>query len=130
MYYALKFSQETKNRLLKVFNTFFDLDDNWKIYCDHITLIHSSHKEWETASKLLYNFIGHSVQFNLISIGYNDNVIANVIAFEVNILTANEHSHITMACKNGHKPVESNQINKWEKLYCAEEFSGILTLCD
>lgn len=126
MYYALKFSQETKNRLLKVFNAFFDLDDDWKMYCDHITLIHSSHKEWMTASKLLCNFSGHSVQFNLVSIGYND----NVIAFGVSTPTTNEHSHITIACKNGHKPVESNQISEWEKLYCAEEFSGILTLCD
>ena len=126
MYYALKFSQETKNRLLKVFNTFFDIDDDWKVYCDHITLIHSSHKEWYTASKLLYNFKGHSVQFSLTRVGYND----NVIAFEVDILTANEHSHITIACKNGHKPVESNQISRWERLYCAEQFSGILTLCD
>ena len=126
MYYALKFSQETKNRLLKVFNTFFDLDDDWKMYCDHITLIHSSHKEWVTASKLLCNFSGHNVQFSLVSIGYND----NVIAFGVSTLTANEHSHITIACKNGHKPVESNKISKWEKLYCAETFQGILTLCD
>ena len=126
MYFAIKFSQETKNRLLKVFNTFFDLNDSWKVYCDHITLIHSSHKEWETASKLLYNFSGHSVQFNIISIGYND----NVMAFEVNLLTTNEYSHITIACKNGHKPVESNEISKWEKLYCAENFSGFLTLCD
>lgn len=126
MYYAIKFSQEIKNRLLKVFNTFFDLDDDWKIYCDHITLIHSSHKDWETASKLLCNFSGHSIQFNLVGIGYSD----NVIAFEVNIPTANEYSHITVACKNGHKPVESNEIDRWEKLYCAEDFSGFLTLCD
>lgn len=126
MYYAIKFSQEIKNRLLKVFNTFFDLDDSWKVYCDHITLIHSSHKDWVTASKLLCNFSGHSIQFNIVSIGYND----NVIAFEVNIPTANEHSHITIACKNGHRPVESNKIRKWEKLYCAENFSGFLMLCD
>lgn len=126
MYYAIKFSQEIKNRLLKVFNTFFDLDDNWKVYCDHITLIHSSHKDWVTASKLLCNFSGYKVQFSLINIGYND----NVIAFGVSTLTANEHSHITIACRDEHKPVESNQISEWERLYCAETFEGTLTLCD
>ena len=126
MYYALKFSQETKNRLMKVFNTFFNIDDDWEVYCDHITLIHSSHKEWITASKLLCNFSGHKVQFELTAIGYSD----NVIAFGVSTLTANEHSHITIACEMGHKPVEANQITKWEKLYCAETFEGILMLCD
>lgn len=126
MYYALKFSQETKNRLMKVFKAFFDIDDDWKVYCDHITLIHSSHKDWATASKLLYNFSGHSVQFNIVGVGYND----YVIAFEVRTFTTNKHSHITIACKEGHKPVESNDIEIWDRLYCAEEFSGILTLCD
>lgn len=126
MYYAIKFSEETKNRLLKVFHTFFDLDDDWKIYCNHITLIHSSHKDWFTASKLLCNFSGHAIQFNIVSVGYNN----NVIAFGVNTHTANEYSHITIACKNGHKPVESNEISKWEKLYCVETFEGRLTLCN
>ena len=126
MYYAIKFSQETKNRLMKVFQTFFDLDDDWEVYCDHITLIHSSNKDWLTAGKLLCNFSGHKIQFGLTSIGYND----NVIAFGVSTLTANEHSHITITCKVGHKPVESNKITKWEKLYCAETFEGILLLCD
>lgn len=126
MYYAIKFSQEIKNRLMKVYNTFFDTYDDWEIYCDHITLIHSSHKEWITASKLLCNFMGHKVQFRLTSVGYND----NVIAFEVDTMTANEHSHITMACKVEHKPVESNEITRWERLYCVETFEGILMLCD
>lgn len=96
------------------------------MYCDHITLIHSSHKDWVTASKLLCNFSGYKVQFSLINIGYND----NVIAFRVSTLTANEHSHITIACRDEHKPVESNEITKWERLYCAETFEGTLTLCD
>lgn len=126
MYYAIKFSEEIKNRLLKVFNEFFGLDDNWEIYCDHITLIHSASKDWFIASKLLLNFCGHKVQFRLTSVGYNN----NVIAFGVSTLTVNEHSHITMACKKGHKPVESNKITKWEKLYCVETFEGTLTLCD
>lgn len=126
MYYALKFSQETKNRLLKVFQTFFEIDDDWEVHCDHITLIHSSHRDWLIASKLLCNFSGHKVQFSLTSIGYSD----NVIAFGVSTLTTNENSHITMACKKVHRPVEANQITKWEKLYCAETFEGVLMLCD
>lgn len=126
MYYAIKFSQEMKNRLMKVYNAFFDLDDDWEMYCDHITLIHSTSKDWYTASKLLYNFSGHKVQFRLTSVGYND----NVIAFGVDTMTANEHSHITMACKKGHKPFESNEISNWERLYWAKTFEGTLTLCN
>ena len=126
MYYGLKFTKETKAKIMKVFNTFFDLDNDWTVYCDHITIIHSSHKDWYTASKLLYNFGGHKVLFRIVGVGYND----NVMALQVTTMTANETSHITIATRDGHKPVESNEIKNWYGLYCAEEFEGYLELCD
>ena len=54
----------------------------------------------------------------------------NVMALQVTTMTANETSHITIATRDGHKPVESNEIKNWYGLYCAEEFEGYLELCD
>lgn len=124
MYYSINFTPETQNNLWRVYNTFFtELGKEWVKYMDHITLIHSSNPAWETTAKILSNFEHKECGFKLIGIGYSD----NAIAFKVNIKTANEVSHITIAVKGGHKPVESNQITTWENLYCNEEFSGIIT---
>ena len=124
MYYSINFTPETQAKLWRVYNTFFvELGKEWDKYMDHITIIHSSNPAWETAAKILSNFEHKECNFRLIGIGYSD----NAVAFRVNTNTANEVSHITIAVRVGHKPVESNQITKWEKLYCNEEFSGTIT---
>lgn len=126
MYYAVKISEETKQKILRVFTQFFDIPEGWKVYCDHITLIHSSHKDWDTGRRLLTNFERCLVTFYVTSIGRSENAYALGVA----LVSMNEVSHITIACKEGHKPVESNEIKVWEKLYCPEKFNGALTLCD
>lgn len=126
MYYCIELSRETQNKILKVFNEFFAVPMDWKVYCDHITLIHSSNKDWRTVSKILMNFIGHKVSFKLNGIGYND----SVMALAVSTYTANDYSHITICVAPNHKPAESNDIKKWEMLYCAEEFEGVVKLKD
>lgn len=130
MYWGLTFTDEAKGKLRAIYAQFFNecvlSQDDWVMYADHITLIHSSHPEWNTACKLLRNFQGHRIEVKLISIGISD----DVIAFGVDTKTTNEHSHITMACKKGHKPVESNDIVHWEKLYCTTTLTGMLELRD
>ena len=125
MYYALNLTKETQNKLWKVFYTFFDqLNNDWVTYMDHITLIHSSHPAWEVTSRILHNFEGHKCEFYLTSVGISE----VAIAFGVDIDTANQHSHITIAMKGGHFPVEANEIAQWDRLYCDETFEGYLTL--
>lgn len=126
MYWAIQLSIEMQNRVMRVFHKFFKVPEGWEMHCDHITIIHSSHKDWMTASKLLLNFKDQPVKFTLDGIGISE----SAIAFKVNTYTANKISHITIATAPGAKPVESNNIENWEKLYCTEEFEGRLTLKD
>lgn len=126
MYWAIQLSQEMKNKVMKVFYKFFEFPMDWTPHCDHITIIHSSHKDWATASQLLLNFEGQPVKFTINGVG----ISLSAMALRVSTYTANKVSHITIATAPGVKPVESNNIENWEKLYCTEEFEGRLTLKD
>ena len=123
MYWCLTLSEETKNKLLKIAKTFDLIPEGWNIYADHITLIHSSSKNFDSASKLLSNFTGHAVKFSILGIGISD----GVVAFEVDTRTENRVPHITIATSPSTKPVASNTIEIWNRLYCDEEFYGTLT---
>lgn len=111
-------------RVMNVFNAFFTIPEGWTKHCDHITVIHSSHKDWVTASQLLLNFNGQSVKFTLDGIGISE----SAMALRVSTYTANRVSHITIATAPGVKPVESNNIENWERLYCKDDFVGIVTI--
>lgn len=126
MYWAIQLSAEMQNRVMKVFFKFFEFPKGWELHCDHITIIHSSHKDWMTASKLLLNFKGQTVKFTINGISISE----SAMAFRVDTYTANIVSHITLVTAPGAKPVESNNIKNWERLYCTEEFEGRLTLKD
>lgn len=123
MYWCLTLSEETKNKLLIIAKTFDLIPEGWNIYADHITLIHSSSKNFDSASRLLSNFAGHSVPFSILGVGISD----EAVAFEVDTQTENKVSHITIATSPSTKPVASNNIEIWNRLYCAEEFYGTLT---
>jgi hypothetical protein len=124
MYWCIKLSKEMQNSVMNVFNTFFTIPEGWTKHCDHITLIHSSNEHWFAVSKLMHNFMGKTIEFAIIGVGYDD----NAMALEVNTYTANERAHITICTAPGHKPVESNDIKHWYRLYCRDSFSGIVTL--
>lgn len=126
MYWAIQLSEEMKNRVMKVFYKFFEFPVDWTLHCDHITVIHSSHKDWVTASRILLNFKGQSIKFTIDGVGISE----SAIAFRVSAYTANRNNHITIATAPGVKPVESNNIECWERLYCTEEFEGRLFLKD
>lgn len=126
MYWAIQLSEEMKNRVMKIFYNFFDLPESWTLHCDHITVIHSSHKDWATASQLLLNFEDQPVKFTINGIG----ISLSAMALRVSTYTANKVSHITIATAPGAKPVESNNIEDWKVLYCTEKFEGRLILKD
>lgn len=124
MYWCLQLSKETQNKLLRIAKTFDLIPEGWTVHADHITLIHSSNKNFELAHKLLLNFEDHSVMFHLLGVGISD----RAVAFNVNTGTANAISHITIATAPDANPVESNYIEKWDRIYCDEEFYGTLKL--
>lgn len=124
MYWCLQLSKEAQEKLLKIAKTFNLIPKGWTVYADHITLIHSSNKGFELANKLLSNFENHSVMFKLLGAG----ISGWAVAFKVSAATVNAVSHITIATAPDAKPVDSNYIEKWDKLYCDEDFYGTLKL--
>ena len=111
-------------RVMNVFNAFFTIPEGWTKHCDHITLVHSSYTAWYPISEVLENFVGHSLEFRITGVGLGD----NVMALRVNTYSTNKTSHITICTAPYHKPAEANNIEKWEKLYCANIFTGTLSL--
>lgn len=124
MYYCIQLSEETKNKVLGVFNTFFTIPEGWEVHCNHITLIHNSHENWNVIADLLMNFIGDYKKFKIVGVGQSK----YAMALAVDTHTVNSRSHITIAVAPDHKPSESNNIHNWERLYCTEEFEGRVQL--
>ena len=134
MYWAITLYPEAKSRIMKLVNQSglkdkVDNWDNWKLYCDHITIAHPkgcTQPEYNAVDKILQMFEGRTVLFKLTSVGISE----NAIALGVDAPTLNAHSHITIAIKEGHTPKESNEIKVWEPLWCLTKFEGIIQKCD
>lgn len=124
MYWCLSLPQEVQTKILRIAETFDLISPLWKVHADHITIIHSSHPNYSIVSTILHNFEGHSVRFRIVEIGISE----KAVAFKVDVKTANAISHITIATAPDAKPVESNYIKKWDRLYCNEDFYGTLKL--
>lgn len=120
IYYGIFFSDKTKRAILEYakhwiyekFNN--EIPDDWKIYCDHVTLVFndSSQKAQEAADFYENYMLNQYVSTNITHIG----IISKSIAFQVDYETENKHSHITVAVAPDAKPVNSNDIENWYKL--------------
>jgi len=125
MYWAIELSQETSNKIQKLIALAVHIPKDWTICCDHITVAHPKQltaSPWKEIDNILSNFEGHSVCFKITSLAQNE----GIIAVGVSVKTLNEHSHITIACAQGCKPVESNYLTEWIPVICFEDFSGRL----
>lgn len=128
MYYALKFDEHTRERLLEIAESLCPIPDDWKIYCDHVTMCHSSNDKWDRWKPFLDKLLGETFMFRITGYGKSD----NAFAFTVNFTTANPVSHITIACAPGAKPVQSNDIKDWhylEEYDFIEPHIGTIELC-
>ena len=114
LYYGVFFSNTTRDFLIRKAKELIDIQENWTLYGDHMTIVFNdgSERKQEVANAL-DNVLGYEQQLRIISIGISD----ETIAFEVNNYeTQNEHSHITIAVAPGSKPVKSNNITEWLKI--------------
>ena len=92
-----------------------------KIFIDHCTLIHRSQVDnCPVIPKYLQSRIGDDVVLKITSVGFS----TKAMAFKVDLynsalrtMCANKVPHITIATFNGGKPVDSNKIVEWTKLY-------------
>lgn len=127
MYYALKLTDDSRTKLLSLINDNFFLPEGWKLYLDHITLIHENNvtpEVWNAVSQILDNFVCPRCEFSVTGYAKND----AVWAFRVDALTMNHTAHITVATAPGHNPVESNEIKDedWTEVWCTDKFVGYL----
>ena len=128
MYYAVKFDESTRNRLLERANLLCPIPDGWKIYCDHITICHSSNKDWDKWNGFLKKHLGTEFIFRIMGYGKSE----DAYALEVDLFSANPVSHITIACAPNARPVQSNDIKDWihpEGYDFIEPFAGKIELC-
>lgn len=127
MYYALKLTDDSRTKLLSLINDNFFLPEGWKLYLDHITLIHENNvtpEVWNAVSQILNNFAFPRCEFSITGYAKND----AVWAFRVDALTMNHTAHITVATAPGHYPVESNEIKDedWTEVWCTDKFVSYL----
>ena len=128
MYYAVKFDEDTRRRILERAELLCPVPDDWKIYCDHVTMCHSSNKQWNQWGKFLQNHLGRRFVFRIIGYGKSD----SAFALAVDLHTTNKVAHITVACAPDAKPVQSNDIEDWiypKEYDLIEHFEGELVLC-
>lgn len=108
------------DNLLEYAKEYVPIPDDWKVYCDHMTIIYNDGSE--NAMKWGNNcepMVGNMVHLIVTHIGVSDRAIAvKVSGFTSN----NANPHITVAVAPGAKPVESNQIQNW---YSVDDQYGI-----
>ena len=117
IYYGIFFSDKTKRAILdyakhwiyKKFNN--DIPENWKIYCDHMTLVfnNGTSEAQEDADFYENQMLGHTESLMITDIG-----ISNKVGYHGKI--ANRIPHITVAVAPDAKPVNSNDIENWYNL--------------
>ena len=120
IYYGIFFSDKTKRAILEhakqwIYEKFNnEIPDDWKIYCDHVTLVFNdrSPKAQEDADFYENYMLNQYVSMNITHIGISN----KSIAFQVDYEIENRPSHITVAVAPDAKPVNSNDIKNWYKL--------------
>lgn len=111
-YYGVFLDENSRRNLIKFVMGYVDVPDDWKVYCDHMTIIYNDGSKnaymWASA---LENKVGRSAMLDVYEIGVSDRCIAvKVSGYKSN----NIISHVTVAVAPGAKPVESNKITNWK----------------
>lgn len=122
IYYGIFFSDKTKcaildyakNWIYKKFNN--DIPENWKIYCDHMTLVfNNGTSEAQEDADFYENWcLGQKESLMITDIGISNKAIAFKVKYSGRI--ANKIPHITIAVAPDAKPVDSNDIENWYNL--------------
>lgn len=120
IYYGAFLDEAAKRNLLDFVKKYVGINENWRVYCDHMTIIYNDGSEnaAEWANNI-QGMVGNMTHLIVTHIGVSDRCIAvKVSGFASN----NVNPHITVAVAPGAKPVESNDIANW---YVAPEELGL-----
>ena len=115
LYYGVFFSDSTKRAIYDYVNKFlsengYSISEDWKKYCSHMTLVFNHKTEDDQRLAQFYEmFLGDTVSLRSTSVGISE----RAIALGIDYITANKHSHVTVAIHPDAKPVESNDITEW-----------------
>ena len=128
IYFGLFLTNTSRETLIKVANEMApkQMAKATKIYVDHITLLHKNDSRanlikftmYELLNYIFENHIGETYEVKVTHIGFNQ----RAIAFKVELPDGFPQFmfktyHITIATFGNNKPVESNTIINWHKLY-------------
>lgn len=119
-YFSIKIHRTDFVTLYEIVNKYFKIPDDWRIYGDHMTVLHHTNKDFDVIAPFLQQFHGCPLSIFITGIG----ISKNVVALMYNNISGNKQSHITMAVAPGHKPVESNDIKDNEIIW----FDTVITV--
>jgi len=110
MYTALVLTPASHNLLLNQFRSL--IPATWTPYCHHMT-INMGNAASGPLNASQFN-LGEEAELTIISIAYDDKVMA--VGVNTEVPSANKIKHITVAVNKdgGGKPFHSNQLNNWK----------------
>lgn len=109
IYYGIFLDEESKDKLRDLVP-----ENAYKIYCDHMTLAHSSVFNDDVIRKC-ESMLGKEFTMTATTIGISDDAVA--VGVETDCFSVNEHKHITLCTMTPKsKPVQSNYIDRWDRL--------------
>ena len=128
IYFGLFLINADNERLTKIANELipYQMTEATNIYLDHITLLHKNDKHqfkfkfqmYHLLNYMFETFIGQTYEITVTHIGFNN----KAIAFKVELPDGFPHFmfktyHITIGTFHRARPVESNNIVNWHRLY-------------
>ena len=124
IYIGVFLDEETKKQLKTL--TKKVLDDNWKLYCHHMTI---AFNDGSNKALSLYNiykeYFGTKTEITATHIGVSKDAIAVKVDFKGQ--TMNKTPHVTLATPIDGKPVNSNYITEWQPLIKPIKLTGIFS---
>jgi len=128
VYFSFNLIDKDREKLIDIANEMApkQMIEATKFYIDHITLLHKNDSRanlikftmYELLNYIFENHIGETYKVKVTHIGFNQ----KAIAFKVELPDGFPQFmfktyHITIATFGNNKPVESNTIINWHKLY-------------
>lgn len=138
IYFSLFLIDKDIERLKQIANNIApkQMSEASKIYLEHITLLHKNDKRSNAIKLQMYcllnyifeHFIGETYEVTVTHIGFNQKAMAFKVELPDGFPTfLHKTYHITIATFGNNKPVESNNIINWHKLFEPIIVTTILT---
>lgn len=138
VYFSLTLIDKDIERLMKVANNVApkQMAKATKIYINHVTLLHKNDRRVDSIKLQMYcllnyifeHFIGEIYNVTVTHIGFNQKAMAFKVELPDGFPTfLHKTYHITIATFGNNKPVESNNIINWHKLFEPIIVTTILT---